>query len=65
MKKRGMRLMFDMVMSHTSDKHEWFIESRKGKDNEYSGSGNLEYLNKKGCQKSTHWVISSKVEKSN
>ena len=36
MKKRDMKLMFDMVMSHTSDKHEWFIESRKGKDNKYS-----------------------------
>ena len=28
---RGMKLMMDLVVNHTSDEHEWFIESRKSK----------------------------------
>ena len=27
-----MKIVFDMVMNHTSDEHEWFQESRKSKD---------------------------------
>lgn len=30
---RGMRLIMDLVVNHTSDEHEWFIESRSSKDN--------------------------------
>lgn len=33
--ERGMRLVMDLVVNHTSDEHPWFIESRKSKDNEY------------------------------
>ncbi|MCP4542742.1 MAG: maltose alpha-D-glucosyltransferase [Chloroflexi bacterium] len=32
---RGMRLVTDLVLNHTSDLHPWFIESRKSKDNPY------------------------------
>ncbi|MEM7344297.1 MAG: maltose alpha-D-glucosyltransferase [Chloroflexota bacterium] len=32
---RGMRVIADLVLNHTSDQHEWFIESRKSKDNPY------------------------------
>lgn len=32
--KRGMRLIIDLVLNHTSDEHPWFIESRSSKDNE-------------------------------
>jgi oligo-1,6-glucosidase len=34
-KARGMRLIVDLVVNHTSDEHAWFIESRKSKDNSY------------------------------
>lgn len=32
---RGMRVITDLVLNHTSDLHPWFIESRKSKDNPY------------------------------
>jgi oligo-1,6-glucosidase len=31
--ERGMRLIVDVVLNHTSDEHEWFVESRASKDN--------------------------------
>ena len=34
-KKRHMRLIIDLVVNHTSDEHQWFVESRKSKDNSY------------------------------
>src|SRR5208282_176544 len=33
--KRHIRVLMDMVMNHTSDKHEWFIQSRTSRDNPY------------------------------
>ena len=35
MHQRGMKLLMDLVVNHTSDEHAWFIESRKSKDNPY------------------------------
>jgi oligo-1,6-glucosidase len=32
-KARGMRLIVDLVVNHTSDEHAWFVESRSSKDN--------------------------------
>ena len=33
--ERGIRLVMDLVVNHTSDEHPWFVESRKSKDNLY------------------------------
>jgi oligo-1,6-glucosidase len=30
---RGMRLVMDLVVNHTSDEHPWFVESRSSRDN--------------------------------
>lgn len=32
---KGLKIIMDLVINHTSDKHPWFIESCKGKDNPY------------------------------
>lgn len=31
---RGLRLMMDLVVNHTSDEHPWFVESRRGLDSD-------------------------------
>ncbi|MGF7048460.1 oligo-1,6-glucosidase [Paenibacillus sp. DS2015] len=31
--ERGLKIMMDLVLNHTSDEHPWFIESRSSKDN--------------------------------
>ncbi len=33
MHDRGMKLIIDLVLNHTSDEHPWFIESKSSKDN--------------------------------
>ncbi|WML57627.1 alpha-glucosidase [Neobacillus sp. PS2-9] len=33
--KRDMKLVMDLVVNHTSDEHEWFVQSKQSKDNPY------------------------------
>ncbi len=33
--ERGMKLLVDLVVNHSSDEHPWFKESRKSRDNKY------------------------------
>jgi oligo-1,6-glucosidase len=35
MHQRGIRLVMDLVINHSSDEHEWFIEARKSKDHAF------------------------------
>ncbi|HEX2998409.1 MAG TPA: alpha-glucosidase [Anaerolineales bacterium] len=35
MHTRGIKLVMDLVVNHTSDEHPWFVEARKSKDNPY------------------------------
>ena len=33
--QRGLRIIMDLVVNHSSDEHAWFVESRKSRDNAY------------------------------
>ena len=35
MHNRGLKLVMDLVVNHSSDEHQWFKESRKSRDNPY------------------------------
>jgi oligo-1,6-glucosidase len=35
MHRRGIKLLMDLVVNHTSDEHPWFVEARKSRDNPY------------------------------
>ena len=34
-KKRGIRIIMDLVLNHSSDEHPWFLEAKKSRDNPY------------------------------
>lgn len=33
--KRGIRIIMDLVLNHSSDEHPWFVEARKSRENPY------------------------------
>ncbi len=35
MHRRGIKLLMDLVVNHTSDEHPWFVEARQSRDNPY------------------------------
>ncbi|WP_394749739.1 glycoside hydrolase family 13 protein [Spongiimicrobium salis] len=35
MKERGLKLVMDLVVNHSSDEHQWFIESKKSRESPY------------------------------
>lgn len=60
--KRGMKIVFDMVMNHTSSEHPWFKESRSSRDNPKAdwyiwrpSAGFLQFRGNWGKKKPTNW----------
>lgn len=45
--QKGLKLIMDLVVNHTSDEHKWFIEAKKGVDNPYRDY----YIWRKGSKK--------------
>lgn len=49
--KKGLRIVFDLVMNHTSNQHPWFIESSSSENNPKRNW----YIWKKGKRPPTNW----------
>lgn len=52
---RGMRLIMDLVVNHSSDEHAWFMESRSSKDSAYRDYYIWRKANGRG-QEPNNWV---------
>lgn len=52
---RGMKLMMDLVVNHSSDEHAWFMESRSSKDSPYRDYYIWRPANEKG-EEPNNWV---------
>jgi len=50
MHERGLKLVMDLVVNHSSDEHRWFVESRKSKDNPYRDY----YIWRPACENGQH-----------
>ncbi|HAZ37736.1 MAG TPA: glucohydrolase, partial [Clostridiaceae bacterium] len=67
--KRGIRIIMDLVVNHTSDEHEWFKKSRESKDNPYrdfyiwkEGKGGKEPNDWKSCFGGPAWEFDKKTD---
>ncbi|MBQ3904779.1 MAG: hypothetical protein II744_07355 [Eubacterium sp.] len=56
MHKRGMKLIVDLVVNHTSDEHEWFKEALKSKDNPYHDYYFWRDATDKGVTPPNNWI---------
>ncbi len=56
MHKRGMKLIVDLVVNHTSDEHEWFKEAVKSKDNPYHDYYIWRDATDKGVTPPNNWI---------
>ncbi len=68
MHSKGIKLIMDLVVNHTSDEHPWFIESRKSKDNPYrdyyiwkEGKNGFEPNNWKSHFEGSAWELDEKT----
>lgn len=68
-KKRGIRIMMDLVLNHTSDEHHWFCEARKSRDNPYhdyyvwrNGEADTPPNGMRGCFGGSAWEWVPEVE---
>ncbi|MGU3413055.1 glycoside hydrolase family 13 protein [Enterobacteriaceae bacterium C34A] len=66
---RGMRLIIDLVVNHTSDEHPWFLESRSSRDNPKrdwytwrDGKNGAEPNNWEGIFKGSAWEFDPHTE---
>ncbi|AYE33627.1 glycoside hydrolase family 13 protein [Clostridium septicum] len=66
---RGMKLIIDLVVNHTSDEHPWFIESKSSKDNPKrdwyiwrEGKDGKEPNNWESIFKGSAWELDEKTE---
>lgn len=69
MHQRGLKLIMDLVVNHSSDEHEWFQESRKSKDNPYRdyyiwrpGKNGAEPNNWESCFSGSAWQFDEQTE---
>lgn len=67
--ERGMRLIIDLVVNHTSDEHPWFLESRSSRDNPKrdwyiwrDGKNGMEPNNWEGIFKGSAWEFDPLTE---
>lgn len=67
--EKGMKLVMDLVVNHTSDEHPWFQESKKSKENEYrdyyiwkEGKDGKEPNNWGSCFSGSAWEYDGQTE---
>ena len=49
--ERGLKIVMDLVVNHTSDEHRWFVESRRSEENRYSDY----YIWREGTEVPNNW----------
>lgn len=67
--ERGIKIVMDLVVNHTSDEHPWFVESRKSKENPYrdyyiwrEGKDGKEPNNWESCFSGSAWKYDEETD---